>query len=182
MQRNLNIFQFNVKLFNISGVIPSENINSSSWKYALFRIYQTVLILLILSITSLQILAIHHYWGNINMVADSICLLELCVAHCSVSIYINILWETFLDVMDTFERNSIFCSELVRSNEKHMKIVNDTLKLAQTINKIVSISINLISLFFILPTFVQHLMTSDQEILQKVETEEGFLKYFLFVI
>jgi hypothetical protein len=44
MQNKLNIFQFNVKLFNISGVIPSENINSSSWKSALFRIFRTLAI------------------------------------------------------------------------------------------------------------------------------------------
>jgi hypothetical protein len=40
----------------------------------------------------------------------------------------------------------------------------------------------IVPIFFILPTFVQHLMTSGEEILQEAETVEGFRKYFIFVI
>ena len=182
MQKNLNIFQFNVKLFNISGVIPSENINSSLWKSALFRIYQAISLLLFISNIPLQFLAIYHYWGNTNLVSNSIGLLVAFIDLTIISIYIIIFWKSFCDVMDTFERNSIFCNELVRSNQKHMKIVNEILKLAQIYNKVISMSINLVSLSLILPTFVQHLMTSDEEILQKAETDEGFTKHLIFVI
>ena len=128
MQKNLNIFQFNVKLFNISGVIPSENINSSLWKSALFRIYQAITLLLIISMITLQFLAIYHYWGNVNMVADSIGFVVPLLALSIISIYTIIFWKNFCDLMDTFERNSIYRSELVRSNQKHKKIVNETSK------------------------------------------------------
>jgi hypothetical protein len=37
-------------------------------------------------------------------------------------------------------------------------------------------------IFFVLPTFVQHLMTSGEKILQEAESIDGFTKYFLFVI
>jgi hypothetical protein len=40
----------------------------------------------------------------------------------------------------------------------------------------------IVPIFLILPTFVQHLMTSDQEILQEVETVDGFTEYFVFVM
>ena len=131
---------------------------------------------------TLQFLAIYHYWGNVNMVADSIGFVVPLLAHSIVSIYTIIFWRNICDLMDTFERNSIYRSELVRSNQKHMNIVNETLKLAQICNKVTSISINLVPISLILPTFVQHLMTSDEEILQKAGTEEGFTKHFLFVI
>jgi len=182
MQEKLNIFQFNVKLFNISGIIPSENVNSSLWKSALFRIFQFISILLFISMFTLQFLAIYHYWGNISLVADCIGFLVAFTSIWFFNSYTIIYWKSICEVTDTFETNSIFCSELVRSNQKHMKILNDTLNLAQIYTKLISISEILVPIFFVLPSFVQHLMTSDEEILQEVETVDGFTKYFVFVI
>jgi hypothetical protein len=99
-----------------------------------------------------------------------------------ISSYTIIFWKTICDVTDTFETNSIFCSDLVRSNQKHMKILNENLNKAQIYVKVIFISEVIIAVFFVLPTFVQHLVTSDEEILQEVETVEGFTKYFVFVM
>jgi ABC-type multidrug transport system fused ATPase/permease subunit len=63
-----------------------------------------------------------------------------------------------------------------------MKIVNETLKLAHIYIKIIFISEIIALIFFELPVFVQHLMTFDEEILQEVETVDGFTKYFIFVM
>jgi len=182
MQQKLGIFKLNVKLFNISGIIPSENVNSSLWKSALFRIFQIISLLLSIPIFTLQFLAMYHYWGNIYLVADCIGLLATFAAVCIISSYTIIFWKDICDVTDTFETNSIFCSELVRSNQKHMKILNDTLHLAQIYTKLISISEILVPIFFILPSFVQHLITSDEEILQEIETVDGFKNYFVFVM
>jgi hypothetical protein len=57
-----------------------------------------------------------------------------------------------------------------------MKILNDTLKLARIYTKLISISEFIVPIFSILTTFVQHLMTSDEEMLQEVETVDGFTK------
>jgi hypothetical protein len=131
---------------------------------------------------TLQILAFYHYWGNINLMTNSIGFLAGCVAVCFMSSYTVIFWKNFCEVTDTFERNSIFYSELVRSNKKHMKILNENLNLAQIYNKVISMSVILMTIIFILPTFVQHLMTSDEVILQEAETVDGFTKFFIFVI
>jgi hypothetical protein len=131
---------------------------------------------------TLQSLAIYHYWGNINLIADSFGLLAAFIDLWFISFHTVINWQNICDVTDYFESNSIFCSELVRSNPKHMKILNETLNNAQIFNKVVSISMLIVPIFFIIPTFVQHLMTSDEEILQEAETVEGFTKYFIFVM
>jgi hypothetical protein len=131
---------------------------------------------------ALEFLAIYHYWGNLNVLADIIGILSGCITVSVVSFYTNIYWKKFCDVTYIFETNSIFCSELVRSNPKYMNIVNETLNRAQIYNKVISMSIYLETIIFILPTFVQHLMTSDEEILQAAETVDGFTKYFPFVI
>ena len=182
MQQKLNIFQSNVKLLNISGVIPSENINSSLWKSALLRIFQTLSLLLFISMNTLQFLAIYHYWGNINIMADSIAFLAVFAAVYLITSYTKIFWKNICEVIDTFETSSIFCSEMVRSNKKHMNILNETLNLGQIYSKVISISEIIVSILFLLPSLVQHLMTSDEEILQEVETVDGFTKYFIFVM
>jgi hypothetical protein len=116
------------------------------------------------------------------MVADSFCFLASCGAAFFLGSYTSIYWKNICDVTDTFEMNSIFCSELVRSNKKHMKILNETLNLAQIYIKLIFISEIITSIIFVLPTFIQHLMTSDEEILQEIETADGITKYFPFVI
>ena len=182
MQQKLNIFKLNVKLLNISGVIPSENINSSLWKSTLFRIFQTLTLLLFIPIITLQFLAIFYYWGNINLIVDCTGFLATSVCVCFITFYTAIFCKNICDVIDTFETNSIFCNELVRSNQKHTKIMNETLKQAQIYIKVIFISKTIVSILFILPTFVQHLMTSDEEILQEVENVGGFKKCFIFVM
>jgi len=182
MQQKLNMFKSIIKLLNITGVIPSENINSSLWKSALFHIFQTLILLLFISIITLQILAIYHYWGNINLIVDCIGFFAAFVVTYFNNCYTKIFWKSICDVIDTFETNSIFCNEFVRSNQKHMKIVNETLKLAQIYIKVNFILQTIVPIFLIVPSFVQHLMTSDEEILQEVETVDGFRKYFIFVM
>jgi hypothetical protein len=113
---------------------------------------------------------------------DCIGFLATLAAICIISSYTIIKWKNICDVIDTFETNSIFCSELVRSNKKHMKILNETLNLAQIYNKVISISEIIVPVFFILPTLVQQIMTSGEEILEEAENVDRFTKYFVLVI
>jgi hypothetical protein len=99
-----------------------------------------------------------------------------------IAVYIVIFWKDICKVFDTFETNSIFCNELVRSNQRHMKIFNDSLNLAQILNKAIPTIVFVSAIMYILPTFIQHLMTSDEEILQEAGTTDGFTKHFIFVM
>ena len=173
MHQKLNIFQLNVKLFNVSGIIPSENIKSSLWKSALFRIFQTLSLLLFISMFTLQFLAIYHYWGNINLVANNCGVLSAFLGLCFTSFCKLIKWQDICDVTDTSETNS---------KQKHVKILSETLNLANIYNKVISSSMSIVPLFFILPTFVQNLITSHEEILQEVATADGSTKYSIVVI
>jgi hypothetical protein len=113
---------------------------------------------------------------------DNFCRIGAFLAMCFTGFYIIIFWKKFYDLTDTFETNSILCSELVRSNPKHMKILNETLNVARIYNKVISVSVNMVPMIWIFPTFVQHLITSDEDIIQAAETVEGFTKYFVFVM
>jgi hypothetical protein len=63
-----------------------------------------------------------------------------------------------------------------------MKIVNETFNRAKIYTKAISMSEITVLILFVLPSFVQQLMTPDEEILEEVETVDGFTKYFIFVI
>jgi hypothetical protein len=105
MQKKLNIFQFNVKLFNVSGVIPSENINSSSWKSALFRIFQSLSLLLYIPKITLHFISIYRYCGNIILMANIIgtlvasvflCIIIFCTASSGKRLWRNRhFWKEF---------------------------------------------------------------------------------------
>ena len=182
MHQKLDMFQFNVNLFNISGIIPSENVNSSAWKLLLFRIFQILSTLLFISMVILQFLALHHYWGNMSLMIDCIGFLVGFAAIYFTCPYIMISWKNISKLIDTFENNSIFCNEIVTSNQRHMEIFNQSLKLARIFNRVVSPFVFLSGAMYIFPTFIQHLMASDEEILQEAESTDGFTKYFVFVI
>ncbi|GFG39184.1 hypothetical protein Cfor_04143, partial [Coptotermes formosanus] len=176
------MFQLNAKLLCTSGIIPNENINSSSWKSVLFRIFQITLYLLITCMIILQLLALYHYWGNIKLMTDCVGFLAGFGSLYIIALYIMFSWKDISEVFDNFETNSIFCNALVLLNQRHMKILNESLNLAQNLNKVISTLVFLSAIMYILPTFIQHLMTSEEAMLQQAGTEEGFTKHFIFVI
>jgi hypothetical protein len=131
---------------------------------------------------TLEFISLYHYWGNLSVMADIIAILAASGNLGFVIFYTNIFWKQICDLLDTFETNSIFCSELVRSNPKHMKIINDTLNRTNIYKKAIFMFINLQPIFYVLPTLIHNVMTSDEEILQATETVDGFTKYFPLIV
>jgi ABC-type multidrug transport system fused ATPase/permease subunit len=182
MHQRVNIFEYNVKIFNICGVIPSDNINSSLWKSILFRMFLIFSFVLSTLMVTLQILALYFYWGNIWLITDCLGLLTGFAASYTTTPYFIYYWEDVSKLMESLETKSIYSMELIRTNQRHMKIVNDSRNLAQLLSKSSFVLILLSGVMYILPTFVRHLSASDKEILQEAETVEGFTKYFVFVM
>jgi hypothetical protein len=98
------------------------------------------------------------------------------------TIYFIYYWEDVSKLLEALETKSIYSMELVRTNQRHMKIVNDSRNFALLLSKAIFFLIVLSGVMYILPTFVRHLSVSDEEILQEAETVEGFTKHFVFVM
>jgi hypothetical protein len=131
---------------------------------------------------TLQIFALYYYWGNVGLMTDCLGLLAGFAATYVSTPYFIYYWEDISKLIETLETKSICSIDLVRRNERHTKIFNDSRNLAILLSKATSFLILLSGVMYILPTFVRHLSTSDEEILQEAETEEGFKKHFVFVM
>jgi hypothetical protein len=131
---------------------------------------------------TLQIFALYYYWGNVGLMTDCLGLLAGFAATYISTPYFIYYWENVSKLIETLETKSICTIDLVRRNERHTKIFNDSRNLAILLSKATSFLILLSAVMYILPTFVRHLSTSDEEILQEAETEEGFRKHFVFVM
>jgi hypothetical protein len=131
---------------------------------------------------TLQILALYYYWGNLGLMTDCFGLLVGFAATYISTLYFIYYWEDVSKLIEVLETKSIYSVELVRSNQKHMKIVNDTRNLVLLFSKLTYFLILLTGVMYILPTSVRHLSTSDKEILQEAESIEGFTKHFVFVM
>jgi hypothetical protein len=131
---------------------------------------------------TLQIFAVYYYWGNVGLLTDCLGMLAGFFATYISTPYFIYYWEDASKLIETLETKSIFNMELVRKNARHIKILNDSRNMAILLSKATSFLIVLSGVMYILPTFVRHLSTSDEEILREAETEEGFTKHFLFVM
>jgi hypothetical protein len=177
-----NLLYFNEKLYNISGIIPNDNINASLWKLKLFRAFQILLFLLYIFIATLQLVGLYSYWGDVELITDCLGMTAGFIVSYGSAAYFVVYWKDISKLFETFETNSIYCSEFVRVNRRHMKIVCDTRNFTLLLSKMTFLSTVLAGFVYNLPTFIHHLSTSDKQILEEIETTEGFTKYFLFVM
>lgn len=182
MHQKVNMFEYTVKLFNICGVIPSDNVNSSLWKSILFRMFMILSFAILILMVSLQMLGLYYYWGNMWLITDCLVLLIGFAAAYITATYFIYYWKDASKLIEAFEAKSIYSMELVRTNQRHMKIVNDSRNFALLLSKATFFLILLSGVMYILPTFLQHLSATDEDILQEAETVEGFTKHFVFVM
>jgi hypothetical protein len=76
--------------------------------------------------------------------------------------------ETVSKLVDTLETNSIYRMELVRANQRHVKIVNYKRNLSLLLSKFTTL-IYLSAVMHIFSPAVHNFSTSNQEILQVIE-------------
>jgi len=54
----------------ITGLIPTDAIASNRWRLKLFRWYQNIIMCIYVPVMAGQILAIYHFWGDVDTVTD----------------------------------------------------------------------------------------------------------------
>jgi hypothetical protein len=180
--QKVNLLNFNAKMFNICGIIPNENINASLWKFIPFRMFQILSFLVYICFVTLQLFGLYYYWGNIGLLTDCIGFTAACSFAYISAAYFIFYWKEVSKLIEAFETNSIYSIEFVRLNQRHMKIVTDTRNFILLLSKLSSLFTLLAGIVYISPTIIQQLSTSDKQILEEIETTEGFTKYFVFVM
>jgi hypothetical protein len=54
----------------ITGLIPTQGIAANRWRLKFFRWYQNLLLCVYVPVMASQILAIYHFWGDVDIVTD----------------------------------------------------------------------------------------------------------------
>jgi hypothetical protein len=147
LEQRLNLMDTPLKLLNITGVIPSKEICSSLWKYRLYRLCQISSYTLYVTVAVLQVLGLYHYWGDLVITTDNLAVIGTFMIGYIPTIFAMINSKEICDLIDYLEENSILNSNKIRSNTKHMKIIQEAKNLASYLTKFTVVSL-LITIFF----------------------------------
>jgi hypothetical protein len=145
---SLDLMAHNIKLLRNVGIIPNEGTDPNSWKWKLNRFYHSLLFVIYIPALILQVVAFYSYWGNIRLIVECIGTTSGLSACYFPALYMILKWEDFHTMIYKLERNSIFSSEMVRQNDKQMKIIHTSKQSARILTWITIGSITAIGLSF----------------------------------
>jgi hypothetical protein len=178
-----NLMALNIKLLRNMGLIPKEGTYTNSWKWKFNRFCHFLLFLVYLSSLILQFLSIFFYWGNVKLIAESIGTTSGLMTCYFPALYMIIKWEDFYVMMYRLEKNSIFNAEMVRKNEKQMKIIHASKRSATILTWVAVASITAIGVSFdTVPLMRLAFSKSETEKLQNVDQADEVFKYLVMVM
>ena len=178
-----NLMALNIKLLRNVGFIPNEVTYKNSWKWKFNRFCHSLLFLVYLSSLILQLLSFYFYWGNIKLIVESFGTTSGLMACYFPALYMIIKWEDFYMMMYRLERNSIFSAEIVRENDKQMKIIHTSKRSAIFLTWITILSIIAIGLSFdTIPLAKLAFSESETDKLQNVDHINQVFKYLVMVM
>lgn len=182
MYDSLNLMTLNARLLINVGIIPSDGTYKNTWKWKLNRFCHSFLFLVYIPSLTLQLLSFYFYWGNIKLIVESIGTTSGLMACYFPALYMIVKWEDFCMMMYRLETNSIFSVEMVRENDKQMKIIQTSKRAAIFLTWITIASIIAIGVSFdTIPLMRLAFSKSETENLQNNEHTEVF-KYLVMVM
>jgi len=147
LEQRLNLMEASLKLLNISGIIPSKEICSSLWKYRLYRLCQMLSYTLYVIVAVLQVLGFYHYWGDLVITTDNLAVITTFMIGYIPTIFAMINSTDICGLIDYLEESSILNLSRIRSNTKHMKIIQEAKISASHLTWFAVVSL-LITIFF----------------------------------
>ncbi|PSN47015.1 Odorant receptor 38 [Blattella germanica] len=107
----------------IVGLIPTNGIVNDRWKLKLFRYYQNVMICVYIPVMLGQLMAIQHFWGDLDTVTDCAGMFSVFVACFFDYLYLIEHEKTILHVCEVLEETPIPKVKNPRLIEKYLAIV-----------------------------------------------------------
>jgi hypothetical protein len=183
MHDSLDLMGLNIKLLRNVGIIPSEGTYKNSWKWKLNRFCHSLLFLVYTTSLILQLLSLHFYWGNIKLIVENIGTTSGLMSCYFPALYMMVKWEDFYMTMYRLEKNSIFSAEMVRKNDKHMKIIQTSKRSVTILTWITIASITAIGVSFdTIPLVRLAFSKPETENLRNVDQANKVFKYLVMVM
>jgi hypothetical protein len=180
-KNRLNLMDTRIKLLSISGIIPSKNIRSGFWKCRIYRLCQLLSYTLYFAVLTLQVLGLYEYWGDMIIATDNIAVTgTLMIGYVPVLAVLN--RPKVVSLIDNLETKSMFCFSSIRSNSKHLEIIQEARSLASRLTWFAVTSLLITIFFWTLYPLVLLMFRSENEYAQSEEDLRVRFQYFVFVM
>lgn len=177
-----NVMGLNLKLLQISGIIAPTEIKASSFRMTLYKLYFICCYLIYFPVLLGQVLALYHFWGNIDVTTH--CIFNLLGAlMCFVeAIYARFNTREIEKLFETFQNQVMPKMSTVGLKEKRNTIFDSANKMARQITLIVMITLDVMVAAWIPTPFIKRLMEEHNNATNyETEDEKKWLN-FCYVI
>jgi 7tm Odorant receptor. len=180
--QRLKLMDVSIKLLNITGIIPSKEICSSLWKYRIYVLCQMSSYTLYAIVVVLQVLGLYHYWGDLVITTDNIAVTGTFMIGYIPTILAMTKKEEVWGLIDYLEESSIFSFSNIRSNVKHLKIIEEAKILVSHLTWFATVSLLITIFFWSIYPLVSLRFGSETESTQNHEDLRTTFQYLVFVM
>ena len=182
MEQRLNLMEASLKLLNIAGIIPSKEICSSLWKYRIYRLCQILSYTLYVIVAVLQLLGFYRYWGDLVITTDNLAVTATFMIGYIPTIFAMISSKDICALIDYLEESSILNLSRIRSNTKHMKIIQEAKISASHLTWFAVVSFLITIFFWTLYPLVFLWFRSEYEGTENHEDLRTTFRYLVYVM
>jgi hypothetical protein len=183
MYETLDLMAHNIKLLRNVGIIPHEATSPSSWRWKLNRFGHSLIFLVYLTSLILQLLSFYFYWGNIRIIVECTGTTSGLTACYFPALYMMVNWQQFCTMVHKLETNSIFSAAMVKTNKKHMKIIQTYKRSAVILTWITIASITAVGASFDMIPLMRVIFSKERyENSKNVDRTNVIFDYLVFVM
>jgi hypothetical protein len=182
LEQRQNLMDANLKLLSIVGVIPSKEICSSLWKYRIYRLCQMSSYSLYVIAAVLQVLGFSHYWGDLVITTDNLAVTGTFMLGYISTVFAIINSKDICGLIDYLEESSILNLSKIRSNTKHMQIIQEAKTLASHLTWFAVVSILITIFFWTIYPLVLFWFRSEPEGTENHEDLRTTFQYLVYVM
>jgi hypothetical protein len=181
-RRTLKLMGESLNLLSITGVIPSKEICSSFWKYRVYRLFQVLLYILYTLVLVLQVLGLYYYWGDMVITTDNIAVIGTLMIGYIPTVFAIRNSSKICNLIDYLETRSILASKRIRSNRKHMKIIQEAKNLSAYVTWFALVSLLVTIFFWTIYPLVLLMVNSESELTRDDENLRAKFQYLVYVM
>ena len=168
-EEKLNLMTYNLKFMYICAVGPKKELSTVPWKNSLYTLIQIMFLATFLPSFLGLGLALSKFRGDIEIATNILCPGLSLVAAFLPAGYIILNWAQVQKLVDSLETKSLFRNPLVQSRHNLNKILKDTQKKVNLLNRVVAIcQFTALSSWIIRP-MILNIIHGEEEIEQEVE-------------
>lgn len=173
-----NVMSLNLKLLHISGIVAPTEFKASSFRMALYQLYFVSCYVIYLPVLTGQILAMYHFWGDIDITTNTIFNLLGALMSFTEAIYARFNSREIAELFETFQHRVMPKMSTVGSNERQDTTFDSAARKARLLTLIIVVTFDVMVITWIPAPFIKHLMEERHNTTDcKTENEKKWLNF-----